>query len=223
MPFAGHSSILSPVAGRLADASPAESLRRVARAGRAAALTGRRAGDGTTLLDLRLAVAPIYSGICAAAADETTRDNQLVVLGGGETSGSCPEKRLELAQGLAPWVHQHQHRRRHRHPRSSSLNGGKLLQSDTVNKLQTPQVLTSGKETEYGLGWMVEEVTLAGQPTRMVHHASRTLKGGTTSFMTFRARGMVVALTANIVNPITRDIALNIAQAFAEHGTSPAR
>ena len=93
--------------------------------------------------------------------------------------------------------------------------GGKLLQPGTVNKLQTPQVLTSGKETEYGLGWMVEEVTLAGEPMRMVHHASRSLKGGTTSFMTFPARGMVVAVTANIANAITRDIALAIAEAFA--------
>ncbi len=101
--------------------------------------------------------------------------------------------------------------------------GGPLLQPDTVRKLQTPQVLTSGKETEYGLGWMVEEVTLAGEPIRMVHHASRSLKGGTTSFMTFPARGMVVAVTANIANAITRDIALNIAQAFAEQGTRPAK
>jgi serine beta-lactamase-like protein LACTB len=104
-----------------------------------------------------------------------------------------------------------------------AVNGGKLLQADTVRKLQTPQVLTSGQETEYGLGWMVEEVTLADQPTRMVHHASRSLKGGTTSFMTFPTRGLVVAVTANIANAITRDIALNIAQAFAEQGTSPAR
>ena len=96
-----------------------------------------------------------------------------------------------------------------------AINSGKLLQHDTVTKLHTPQVLTSGKETEYGLGWMVEEVTLAGEPTRMVHHASRSLKGGTTSFMIFPARGMVVAVTANIANAITRDIASSIAQAFA--------
>jgi serine beta-lactamase-like protein LACTB, mitochondrial len=96
-----------------------------------------------------------------------------------------------------------------------AIDAGTLLQAGTVQKLQTPQVLTSGKETEYGLGWMVEEVTLAGEPTRMVHHASRSLKGGTTSFMTFPARGIVVAVTANIANAITRDIALNIAHAFA--------
>lgn len=96
-----------------------------------------------------------------------------------------------------------------------AINGGKLLQPDTIAEIQTPQVLTSGTPTEYGLGWMVEEVTLAGEPTRMVHHASRSLKGGTTSFMTFPARGLVVAVTANIANAITRDIALAIAQGFA--------
>ncbi|HJZ73315.1 MAG TPA: serine hydrolase domain-containing protein, partial [Vicinamibacterales bacterium] len=103
-----------------------------------------------------------------------------------------------------------------------AINGGKLLQPDTVRKLQTPQLLTSGKETEYGLGWMVEEVTLAGEPAPMVHHASRSLKGGTTSFMTFPTRRMVVAVTANIANAITRDIALRIAQPFADPATSPA-
>jgi serine beta-lactamase-like protein LACTB, mitochondrial len=102
-----------------------------------------------------------------------------------------------------------------------AVNGGKLLRSDTVKKLQTPEVLKSGKETEYGLGWMVEEVTLAGEPAQMVHHASRSLKGGTTSFMTFPARGIVVAVTANIANAITRDIALSIAQPFAEQRTKP--
>ncbi len=103
-----------------------------------------------------------------------------------------------------------------------AINAGKLLQRDTVRKLQTPQLLTSGEETEYGLGWMVEEVTLAGEPTRMVHHASRSLKGGTTSFMTFPDRGLVVAVTANIANGITRDIALSIAQAFADGERLPA-
>jgi serine beta-lactamase-like protein LACTB len=101
------------------------------------------------------------------------------------------------------------------------IQSGKLLQPATVTTLQSPQVLTSGKETEYGLGWMVETVTLAGEPARMVHHASRSLAGGTTSFMTFPSHGIVVAVTANIANGITRDIALSIAQAFADQGNSP--
>lgn len=101
------------------------------------------------------------------------------------------------------------------------IESGRLLQPATVTTLQSPQALASGEATEYGLGWMVEEVTLAGEPTRMVHHASRSLAGGTTSFMTFPSRGLVVAVTANVANGITRDIALSIAQAFADRGTSP--
>ena len=69
--------------------------------------------------------------------------------------------------------------------------------ADTVRMLQAPQVLASGKETEYGLGWMVETVPLAGEPTRLVSHASRTLVGGSTSFLIFPARGIVVAVTTN--------------------------
>ena len=96
-----------------------------------------------------------------------------------------------------------------------SAQGGKLLQPATVRKLQTPQALASGEETEYGLGWMVETVPLAGEPTRLASHASRTLLGGSTSFMTFPERGLVVAVTSNISFARTRHIALGIAEAFA--------
>ena len=99
-----------------------------------------------------------------------------------------------------------------------AMNGGTLLQPATVQKLWERQLLASGQEPAYGLGWMLEDVTLAGEPTRLVHHASRSLVGGTTSFMIVPSRGIVVAVTANIANGITRDIALAIAQAFAAHG-----
>ena len=92
---------------------------------------------------------------------------------------------------------------------------GKLLQPATVRELQTPQALASGEETEYGLGWMVETVPLAGERTRLASHASRTLLGGSTSFMTFPERGLVVAVTSNISFARTRHIALGIAEAFA--------
>jgi CubicO group peptidase (beta-lactamase class C family) len=101
--------------------------------------------------------------------------------------------------------------------------GGKLLQPATVRKLQTPQLLASGEETEYGLGWMLETVPLAGEPTRLASHASRTLLGGTTSFMTFPERGIVVAVTSNISKADTRSIALRIAEAFGVQEKSPAR
>jgi CubicO group peptidase (beta-lactamase class C family) len=104
-----------------------------------------------------------------------------------------------------------------------AVSSGKLLKPATVGMLQTPQQLASGEETDYGLGWMLETVPLAGEPTRLASHASRTLLGGSTSFMTFPERGLVVAVTSNTSFAATRSIALNIAQAFAEPGTNPAR
>ena len=96
-----------------------------------------------------------------------------------------------------------------------ALSSGKLLQPATVSMLQTPQQLASGKDTDYGLGWMLETVPLAGEPTRLASHASRTCVGASTSFLTFPERGLVVAVTANISFADTRSIALKIAQAFA--------
>ena len=48
-------------------------------------------------------------------------------------------------------------------PAKASGQGGTLLQPATVTKLQKPQVLTSGEETAYGLGWMLETVQLGGR------------------------------------------------------------
>ena len=102
--------------------------------------------------------------------------------------------------------------------------GGKLLKPGTVQLLQTPQRLASGEETGYGLGWELETHPLAGQPARMAGHGSKEeFIGGTTYLMTFPERGLVVAVMANISFADTKSIALNIAQAFADQGRSPAR
>jgi CubicO group peptidase (beta-lactamase class C family) len=98
----------------------------------------------------------------------------------------------------------------------NALGSGKLLPSFTVRMLQTPQLLASGAETEFGLGWRIETVPLAGEETRLASNASRTLLGGSAQFMTFPERGIVVAVTTNISKADTRSIALNIAEAFAE-------
>ncbi|MBA2305717.1 MAG: beta-lactamase family protein [Acidobacteria bacterium] len=104
-----------------------------------------------------------------------------------------------------------------------AVSSGKLLQPATVKMLQTPQLLASGEETDYGLGWTLETVPLAGEPTRLASHASRTLLGGSTSFLTFPERGLVVAVTSNTSFAGTRSIALKIAEAFAAQGKGPAR
>jgi CubicO group peptidase (beta-lactamase class C family) len=105
-----------------------------------------------------------------------------------------------------------------------AASSSKLLQPDTIQLLQTPQRLASGEETGYGLGWELETLSLAGQPTRMAGHGSKEdFIGATTYLMTFPERGLVVAVMANISFADTKSIALNIAQAFAEQGRSPAR
>lgn len=96
-----------------------------------------------------------------------------------------------------------------------ALESGRLLKRRTVAELQMPQLLASGMETEYGLGWMLNTVPLAGAPTREVGHASLTLLGGSTSFLTFPERGIVVAVMSNVSRAGTRAIALRVAEAFA--------
>jgi CubicO group peptidase (beta-lactamase class C family) len=102
--------------------------------------------------------------------------------------------------------------------------GGTLLKPGTVQQLQTPQRLPTGAETGYGLGWDLETLPLAGQPTRMAGHGSQEeFIGGTTYLMTFPERGIVVAVMSNISCADTKSIALNIATTFAEQARRPAR
>src|SRR4051812_46024668 len=103
-----------------------------------------------------------------------------------------------------------------------AMDGGTLLQRETVAALQTPQRLASGEETGYALGWDVETVPLAGQPARMAGHDSEFIIGGSASLMTFPERGLVIAVTSNTTFADTAALSLKIAQAFAEHADSPA-
>jgi CubicO group peptidase (beta-lactamase class C family) len=104
-----------------------------------------------------------------------------------------------------------------------AITSGTLLQPATVSMLQTPQQLLSGEATEYGLGWMLETFSLAGTPTRLAGHASRTMLGSSTSLMIAPERGIVVSVMSNTSDASLRPIALNIAQAFAEQQRSPER
>ena len=102
-----------------------------------------------------------------------------------------------------------------------AINSGKLLQPATVQLLQTPQRLASGKETGYGLGWDLETVALAGEETRSVGHDGTSLGGTVASLMTFPEHGIVVAVTSNISYADTAAVTLRIARAFAEQSPSP--
>ena len=91
----------------------------------------------------------------------------------------------------------------------------KLLKRDTVRLLQTSQRLASGEETDYGLGWDLETVTLAGEPTRVAGHDGEVLGGMVASLATFPERGMVVAVTSNISYADTFSVAVKVAEGFA--------
>ena len=104
-----------------------------------------------------------------------------------------------------------------------AINGGNLLQPTTVQLLQTPQRLPSGRDTGYGLGWDLENVVLAGNPTRWVGHEGKLLGGRVVSLITFPERGIAVAVMSNISYADTTTLAVRIAQAFAEHRGAPAR
>ena len=100
---------------------------------------------------------------------------------------------------------------------------GTLLRPTTVETLQTAQRIASGEETGYGLGWDLETVALAGEQTRMAGHDGELLGGMVASLMTFRDRGLVVAVASNISYADTASLASGVAGAFAERAGSSAR
>jgi CubicO group peptidase (beta-lactamase class C family) len=104
-----------------------------------------------------------------------------------------------------------------------AIDSGKLLQRATVSTLQASQKLRSGAETGYGLGWDLETVSLAGQTTQQVGHDGEFFIGGSTSFIMFPERDIVVSVATNTSFADTSSLALKIAQAFAEQGNNPAR
>lgn len=103
-----------------------------------------------------------------------------------------------------------------------AINGGRLLQPATVERLQATQRTASGVETGYGLGWDRETVTLAGAPTTMVGHDGTLMGGPVSSFMAFPDRGLVVSVMSNTAYADTEALALKIAEMFVEPVRTPA-
>ena len=96
-----------------------------------------------------------------------------------------------------------------------AINGGKLLQPATLKMLQTSQRLASGANTGYGLGWDLEPLSLAGETTQSLGHDGEFFLGGSTSFLTFPDRGIVVAVMTNTAFADLSSLAVKIADAFA--------
>ena len=102
-----------------------------------------------------------------------------------------------------------------------AIDGGTLLQPETVQLLQTSQRVPSG-ETGYGLGWDLEQVALSGTQVPTVGHDGTILGGPVASLVTFRDRGLVVAVLSNTSYADTFAIASSVAQAFADPKADPA-
>lgn len=98
---------------------------------------------------------------------------------------------------------------------SAMLKPG-LLKPETIALLQTPLRLDSGASTSYALGWKVENVQLAGTPTRYVGHRGSPT-GGASSLMTFPELGLAVAATTNVSHAKgVAPFAHKVAEAFAK-------
>lgn len=95
-----------------------------------------------------------------------------------------------------------------------AMQRGTLLTPATVALLQTSQRLASGQETGYGLGWDLESVMLAGQPTQVIGHDGDVLGGMVASLMTVPTRGVVVVVLSNASYAGTSGLATKIAVAF---------
>lgn len=99
----------------------------------------------------------------------------------------------------------------------SAMLTAKLLDRDSIAKLQTPTKLRAGETTGYGLGWEIESVRIDGEETRMVGHAGDSI-GGTTIFMTFPDHGVVIAVTSNVSHAEgVKPFAIKIAEMFVRH------
>jgi len=97
-----------------------------------------------------------------------------------------------------------------------AISAGTLLQSATVELLQSPQRVTSGTETGSALGWDLETVKLAGTSARVVVRDGNVLGGQTTTLLILPKRGIVVSVLSNVSHAKTHMMALRIAERFAE-------
>jgi hypothetical protein len=102
-----------------------------------------------------------------------------------------------------------------------AMKNGKLLHPATVQLLQASQQLPGRQETGAGLGWDLETVTLAGQPMKAAFQDGELSGGRVASLMTFRERGLVVAVMSNISHADTSALALKVAEAFAVPSDPP--
>ncbi len=96
-----------------------------------------------------------------------------------------------------------------------AMSSDKLLKPETVIR-HTKQPLLAGEETDFALGWTIDDIQLANEPALLASVSNRTLLGGSTSLLTFPEQGIVVAVMSNTASANLRAIAMTIAHGFAE-------
>ena len=89
-----------------------------------------------------------------------------------------------------------------------------FLKAETRHEMFQPQELTSGKSTNYGIGW---SSGTDGAGRAWIGHSGGSV-GGTTLFKVFPDQGVVVCVIANLssasLGTIDRDIAANFIAAL---------
>jgi CubicO group peptidase (beta-lactamase class C family) len=103
-----------------------------------------------------------------------------------------------------------------------AINRGELLNPRTVQMLETPQRLTSGELTSYGLGWELKTLTLAGQQVQGAGYNGHFWVEEVASLLTVPERGLAVAVMSNVSFAGTPSVAEKIVEAFADQGKIPA-
>ncbi len=95
------------------------------------------------------------------------------------------------------------------------IGSGTLLEPVTLQLLQTPHRLSSGLETDYGLGWELRSVAMFGRHIRQAGYEGSWMGGPVATFMMLPG-GLVIAVTSNIAYADTLGIGMKIAERFAE-------
>ncbi len=90
---------------------------------------------------------------------------------------------------------------------------GSLLKPETLEMLRTVQELTSGETTGSGLGWHVRSVSIGeNSNSSLMMSCPGSGVGGTTSFVIFPEKSMVIAVVSNVsfakgLSPFTKSLA----------------
>ena len=93
----------------------------------------------------------------------------------------------------------------------NAMLGRKLLKQSTIDLLWTPQRLTSGTPTIYGIGWFVRT---DAKGRRQVGHSGGSV-GGTAQLMIYPDQGLVLTMLVNSDRPFIH-YAGPIAEMFME-------